>query len=188
MIRALIAVPVILSAPVMAEQCVLQERTVTQHLVTIEERTPVRRDVVPMPNGQRKCIVDFRVRIGNSWHSAMGEHAWDGQAPSSEACATAVARAESQVRERVGRSQSSAERILVCKDRPELKELASSVVGTVGDAGQFRVHPQYHQRFWYNGAQCRWFVEPAFTGTAIHTYQGIVCDLGQNRWVVVDKF
>lgn len=179
-----------LMAPVaaMSEQCVLQERTVTQHRAEITERTTVRRDVVPMPGGGRKCIVDFRVRIGTQWHTAFGEYAWDGNRGSHEACGVAVQRAEDAVRERVGRGTSVSERVVVCKDRPELQELRSSTLGTVGNSGQFRHHPEHAARFWHNGAQCRWFLEPAFTGQDIRNFQGIICELGRDQWVVVDKF
>lgn len=176
------------TVPVLAEQCVLQERMITQHQVTIDERTDIRRDVVPLPGGGRKCIVDFRVRIGANWHTALGEQIWDGHRPWAEACAIAVARAEDAVRERVGRTRSASERVLVCKDRPELRELQTAAVGTVGNVGQFRPHPEHVDRFWHNGTQCRWFVESAFTGSAIRTFQGIVCEIGRNQWVVVDKF
>jgi len=171
-----------------ASECVLQERTVSQHRADIQERTAVRRDVVPMPAGGRKCIVDFRVRIGSQWHTAFGEYAWDGNRSSAEACGVAAQRAEDAVLERVGGGTAVTERVVVCKDRPELQELKASVVGTVGNAGQFRQHPEHAARFWHNGAQCRWFVEPVFVGHTIRNFQGIICELGRDQWVVVDKF
>lgn len=170
------------------DNCVLQERTVTRSQVQIVERTSIRRDIVPAVNGERKCVVDFRVRIGTNWHTAYGEYTWPGDRSAAEACAVAVSKAETEVQERVGRSQSTSERILVCKDRPDLSLIANTEPGTVGNAGQFRPHPTYPNRFWHNGAQCRWFVEPKFNGRDIHNYQGIVCEVQSDRWVVVDKF
>jgi hypothetical protein len=177
-----------LSTMALAEDCVLQERTVTQHKVHIAERTSIRRDIVPMPDGGRKCMVDFRVRVGSQWYTAFGEYAWDGNRGSHEACTVAVQRAEDSVRERVGSGSTASERVMVCKDRPELRELRSTVIGTVGNAGQFRPHPTNSKKFWHNGAQCRWFIEPAFTGSDIRNFQGIACELGRDQWVVVDKF
>lgn len=177
--------------PVMAsanDQCVLQDRVVSRSEVVIAERTPVRRDVVTMPNGNKKCIVDFKVRVGADWHTAFGEYEWPGDRSSADACGIAAQRGEDLVRQRVGRSQTASEKILVCKDRPELTTLRNTTVGTVGDAGQFRPHPQYLHRFWHNGAQCRWFIEPAFTGRDIQTFQGIVCEVQSGKWIVVDKF
>lgn len=170
------------------DNCVLQERSVSRAQVTILERSTVRRDIVPAAGSGRKCMVDFRVRIGANWHTAFGEHIWDGNQSSAEACAIAVDRAESAVRDRVGQAQTVTERTLVCKDRPELMTLKNTLVGQVGDAGQFRPHPDRPNRFWHNGAQCRWFVEPTFTNRNIHNFQGIVCEVQPDRWVVVDKF
>lgn len=170
------------------EQCVIQERVVTKTDTTVAERGQIRRDIVPTTNGGRRCIVDFRARVGKEWHTVFGEHTWDGVRPAEEACAMAVKTAEDNLRERLGRTVSIAERILVCKDRPELQSLKNTRPGHVGDAGQFRMHPQYPERFYHNGAQCRWFIEPAFNGRDIQTYQGVVCEVQPNRWVVVDKF
>lgn len=171
-----------------ADNCVLQDRTVSQSQVYIQERSPVRQSVVPVPNGLKKCIVDFRVRIGADWHTAFGEHTWMGDRPSAEACAIAVARAEDAVRQRVGRSQTISEKILVCKDEPALTTLRNTVVGTVGNIAQFRPHPDYPNRFYHNGAQCRWFVDVAFTGRDVRSFQGIICEMQDQLWVVVDKF
>ena len=171
-----------------AENCVLQERTVIQNQVTVQERSPIRKSVVVTPNGAKKCIVDFRVRIGPDWHSAFGEHAWSGSRPDAEACAVAVTQAEDAVTQRVGQSRTASEKILVCKDEPLLTSLKNTMVGTMGDIAQFRPHPNYPNRFYHNGAQCRWFVDLAFTGRDIRTFQGIICEIQEKLWVVVDKF
>lgn len=174
--------------PMMVQaECVMQEKTVSQSTAVIDERTPIRQDVVPFGTG-KKCIVDFRVKIANKWHTAFGEYQWDGNIGSQHACAIAVSRAEDQVRDRVGRSQTSSERILVCKDSPQLQEFANSTVGSTGDIGQFRIHPNYPNKFWYQGTQCRWFLDTVFTGQDIRNMQGIVCQLDARKWVVVDKF
>lgn len=182
------ALPILVCTSISSAECVLQESIVTQHKAEIQERTSVRRDVVSMPDGMRKCIVDFRVRIHNKWYSAFGEYSWDGNRGSHEMCARAVKRAEDSVKERIGSGSSTTERLLICKDRPELNELKSSTIGTVGNNSQFRIHPEYPMRFWHNGAQCRWFLESQFTGKDIAQFQGVVCQVGKDQWVVVDKF
>lgn len=171
-----------------ADNCVLQDRTVSRSAVQIQERSPIRRDVVPYFDNQKRCVVDFRVRIGPNWHTAFGEHTWPGDRPADEACAIAVARAEDSVRERVGKSQTLSEKILVCKDEPKLATLRSAQIGTVGDLGQFRPHPEMTGRFYHNGTQCKWFIDSAFTGRDVRTFQGIICQVQSDQWVVVDKF
>ena len=171
-----------------ADNCVLQDRTVSRSSVQIEERSAIRRDVVPDFNNQKRCVVDFRVRIGANWHTAFGEYTWPGDRPADQACAIAVSRAEDSVRQRVGRSQTTSEKILVCKDEPKLNTLRSAQIGTVGDLGQFRPHPELTGRFYHNGAQCKWFIDSAFTGRDVRTFQGIICQIQPDQWVVVDKF
>lgn len=166
----------------------VQERAVTRMEVLIAERSAIRRDVIPYFDRQRKCIVDFKVRVGRDWYVAYGEHTWDGHRPDAEACAIAVAKAEDSVRERVSHAQSISERIVICKDQPALTTIRGSQIGNVGDRGQFRPHPARPERFFYNGTQCAWFIEPQFTGERIHNFQGIVCELHDSKWVVVDRF
>jgi hypothetical protein len=186
--KHLAATVMLVPALALADTCVLTDRSVSQTQVTIQERSAVRRDVVPHPNNHLRCIVSFRVRINNAWHNAHGEYIWGGDRPSSEACAIAADRAESDVRDRIGRSQVLSERIMVCNDRPELRLLRQSLPGTEGNNAQFRPHPNFPNRFYHNGAECRWFVEPRFTGRDLRTYEGVVCEVGPDEWVVVDKF
>ena len=176
-----------LAVPVGAT-CVLQDRTVVRSEVIIEERSDIRRDVVPYFEGQRKCSVSFRVRIGPEWHAALGEHVWSGDVPAGQACAVAVSRAEDEVRSRVGRSRSVGEKILICQDDDRLRTLPTTQIGTVADLHQFRPHPDRPRSFHHNGTICRWFLDSTFTGRDVRTYQGIVCQIQDRKWVVVDKF
>lgn len=173
---------------VLADTCVLRDRTVSRNQVEIQERSAVRRDVVRVNRDQLKCVVDFRVRINGAWHTAHGEYTWGGDRPSSEACAVAADRAESDVRDRVAGQKVTTERTLVCNDRPELQLLRDSLPGAQGNNAQFRPHPNFPDRFYHNGAQCRWFVEPRFHYQDIRTFQGIVCEVAPDQWVVVDRF
>lgn len=186
--KSIVALFFVPSLVLAGEQCVIQERTVSQSQVKILERSAVRYDVVPTTNSNKKCIVDFRVRIGSSWHTAFGEYAWPGDSPENEACAIAVSRAEDLVRQRVGKSNTASERTLVCKDRSELNSLRDTRIGTVGDVSQFRPHPEYAERFWHNQAQCKWFIESTFTGRDMRAFQGVICEVQPSKWVVVDKF
>lgn len=172
----------------LADQCVLQDKTVSRGTVTIAERADIKSEVVPSINGKRKCMVNFRARIGADWHSAFGEHEWDGARPREEACAVALKRAEDSVRDRVGRSQVISEKVLICNDNPDLNTLRQTNPGTMGNLSQFRPHPDYPREFWHNGAPCRFFLDSTYTGTDIQTFQGVICKVHDSKWVVVDKF
>jgi hypothetical protein len=177
-------------APVMAlaQQCVLQEKTVSRVAVVIAERSDVRAEVVPGFSGGRKCMVNFRARIGADWHTAFGEYEWPGDRPRDEACAVALKRAEDSVRERVGRSQVMSEKALICRDNPDLDTMRSTNPGTVGELAQFRPHPDRPREFWHNGSPCRYFLDSTYVRNDIRTFEGVICKVHDSKWVVVDKF
>jgi hypothetical protein len=167
--------------------CVLQDKTVSQSSAVISERTQLSATVVPDPIGKR-CLVTFRARVGATWYTANGEYAWPGDTPRDSACAVAVKRAEDSVRDQVASSRVISEKILVCRDDPTLDTIRQTNPGTVGELAQFRPHPDYPREFWHNGTQCRWFLDTGFTGKTVRTWQGIICQIHDSKWVVVDKF
>lgn len=167
--------------------CVLQDKTVSQSSAVIAERTQLTATVVPDPVGKR-CLVTFRARVGAAWYTANGEYAWPGDTPRDSACAVAVKRAEDSVREQVAASRVISEKILVCRDDPTLDTIRQTNPGTVGELSQFRPHPDYPHSFWYNGTRCRWFLDSGYTGKTVRTWQGIICEIHDSKWVVVDKF
>ena len=68
-------------------ECVLQDRTVTSHSIVIQERSGLRQTVVVPPEGGKRCIVNFRARVGSAWYTATGQYDWAGDRPANEACA-----------------------------------------------------------------------------------------------------
>ena len=84
--------------PVVAHaECVLQDRTVSASTARIEERSGIKQNVVRLPTGESRCIVNFQARIGTEWYMASGHYDWPGDRPAGEACAVAAARAEDSV-------------------------------------------------------------------------------------------
>lgn len=174
--------------PILAvADCVLQDRTVTSHAIVIQERSGITQTVVPSPEGKR-CIVNFRARVGATWYSATGQYDWPGDRPASEACAVAAARADDSVHSQTVSQHVRSEKVMVCNDREDTATLRSTSPGTVAQLHQFRPHPDYPNGFWHNGTQCRMFLDSAWNGRDIYTYQGVICQIQNNRWVVVDKY
>lgn len=168
--------------------CVLQDRTVTRTSLTVVERSEIRPEVFVLSNGSRRCSVAFKARVGNEWHSAYGEYEWPGDRPQAEACGVAVKRADDMVLQRVGDTQITNDKLLVCRDQPDFATISSTQKGTTGELHQFRPHPDYPNRFWHNGAQCKMFLDSQFNGHDVHTYQGVICQIQGGKWIVVDKF
>ena len=54
---------------VWADNCVLQDRTVTQGSVVIQERSKIEVEVFALTNGLKRCQVTFRARVGAEWRA-----------------------------------------------------------------------------------------------------------------------
>lgn len=171
-----------------SDQCVIQQRTVSQGEVEIQERSEVRREITPLPSGQWRCQVSFRARIGAVWHTAFGEYDWPGDRSQQEACGVAVKTATDLLRQRVGKTKVITDQVVVCRDQPDLITLKDIKPGTVAMLHQFRPHPDYPNAFWHQGTQCRWFLDSQYRNSDIYTFQGIICQVQNGGWAVLDKF
>ena len=171
-----------------SDGCIMQEKTVNQKRAVITERSEITRSVLAGANGDRRCTVDFRVKIGNDWHQAHGDISWDGQRPSNEACAAAVLQAEREVEDRISKRSVISESTLICRDDPDRARLKTANPGTVAALDQYRPHPDYPKPFYHNGTQCRYFLENGYANNDVRRYTGVICELQDKKWVVVDRF
>jgi len=171
-----------------ADDCVLQQTSTTHTTAVIAERTKIKSAVVPFTSGQKKCIVNFKARIGNTWYPAFGEYVWDGTQSSTQACGAAVTQAESSLIQRVNPTGLISEQVLICSENPEQEELMNTNVGSVVNVAELRPNPDRPEPFMYKGTTCRWFVDTVFFAKEVRNFQGIACSAGNDNWIVVDKF
>ena len=179
----------LLMIPVLAHaECVLQDRTVSTSTERIEERSGIKQNVVRMPSGESRCLVNFQARIGTVWYMASGHYDWPGDRPAGEACAVAATRAEDFALSSAAPKNVRSEKVMICSDQPDNRILREAQIGTQAELHQFRSHSSYPDRFWHNGAQCRWFLDSGWNGRDVQTMHGVICQLSNQKWVVVDKF
>ena len=171
-----------------SQECVYQSRTVTNNNLEVSERSNITRDIIDVENGNRKCIVNFSIRVGNEWHMASGEWEWSGSRPHQEACAKAIQVAEQEAIERIADREVTNQQVLICNDDERFSRIENISVGTVGSIEQFWPHPEFDKPFYHEGTRCRWIVGSRFTGDNIKRHDGIICEVSQEKWVVVDKF
>lgn len=180
----------VLAIPVLAHaECIMTDRVTSAATVQIQERSGLKKDIVPSPNlGYRRCIVSFRARINHEWHTAVGFYDWPGNTSDDQGCAVAQSRAEVSVRTQVAPVGVRSESTMVCTDRPNLNTMRRVQVGTRAELHQFRPHPEYTREFWHNGTRCRWFMDTEWQHNDVQSRQGVICRLDATNWVVVDKF
>jgi len=188
-IRQTAIIALLLPASVWAQECVIQQKTVTnQTAVIIKQINEIKRDVIPWGTNQKKCIVNFKALVDDRWHMASGEYIWDGDQPVSEACGVAVARAKKDLTQTVKPANIVNEDVVICRDDTNQTDIRVTQVGNLVDIAQLKPHPDYPNKFYHNGAECRWFLDIGWTGKDIRQYRGIACKLEAGKWVVVDKF
>lgn len=184
--KCIVSITIILLSNTSYAECVLQEKVHSKSIGTIQERGTITRNVVPYDSHRKKCLVNYKARIGNEWHVTFGEYVYS-DLPSSTACGYAVKQADKNLIAKISASSSTIEHDLVCNDDEKLQTIRKSTVGTIARKDQYRPHPSYTNEFYDNGHTCRWFVDTQYEG-GMKTYEGIICQLQGDQWVVVDKF
>jgi|694.fasta_scaffold149044_5 hypothetical protein len=169
-------------------ECVLQSNTMSQANIQIQERSGFSQNIIRMPNGTQRCQVAFRAKIKNEWHTALGHYDIEPGADTTKICTMAQQLAETGLVSRLATKNVASDAVLTCRDQPDLATLRDTQVGTVGQIHQFRPHPNYPRRFTHNGTQCQMFVDPVLSARDVKIWQGVICNLQDSKWVVVDKF
>lgn len=182
---------ILVALPLTAQAtCVIVDRTAVDSTAEIRQRSGLQTRTLPAPGltGWSRCEVVFHAQIGDRWYLTQGHYDWPGDRPAAEACGIAQTRADAQARVLAGPSTIATHQTMICSDHPSAQQVQSAQIGQTAALHQFQPHPNFPQEFWHNGSRCRWFVEPHFRARDIHHYQGVICQLRQEAWVVVDKF
>jgi hypothetical protein len=182
-----LALSLALAVPVAAvAECRMVDQTLTRSEVRISQRTaPVRTVTETAP---RQCHVRFRILVDGVWHDAHGSQTWQEGQTVQQACGEAALRAERAAVDRIGRSRVTNQSLMVCDDDERFRTVRRAEVGTVARLDQYRPHPEFPRAFIHNGTQCRWFLESGMSGSDVRTWQGIICEVQDGRWAVVDRF
>ena len=182
-----LALALALTVPVVASaECRMIDQTLTRSEVRISQRTaPVRTVTETHP---RQCHVRFRILVEGNWYDAHGSQTWRDDQTVQQACGEAAIRAEREAIDRIGRSRVTNQSLMVCDDDNRFRTLRRAEVGTVAHLDQYRPHPEFPRAFQHNGTQCRWFLESGMAGSDVRTWQGIICEVQDGRWAVVDRF
>ena len=182
--------PILFFVPslLLAQECRLIDKTTSKNVATIERRTEVMRFILTHPtDGTKLCQVRFDLKINGEWHRARHETDWENHKTIEQACGRAVQQAERNVLDSVAKREVYTETLLVCND--DLDHIRRQVpLGTVAQLSSFKSHPDYPNDFVHNGATCRWFIETEYKRNQIYNAQGVICNLKNNHWVVVDRF
>jgi len=169
-------------------ECYVRSAVTNQTRISITEIADVDNFVVPVSPTQNKCIVNFRALVDGRWITAEGERVGPKSMPKADLCRGAMDSGRVQILSQANGGRMNIEQNTVCDDRPVIK------VRTVQRGERVREsevlpHPNFPKPFVYRTATCRWFIEPeVHPGRDLLQRQGIICQLHDAEWQVVDKW
>jgi hypothetical protein len=169
-----------------AAECLLAERSQVQAVGRVDQIQDLKVTVIALRDQSRRCTVNFRAKINGVWSPGFGEYTWRTDMPDEIACNNALERAKTNLIELTGNQRITSEKHLQCDEGSD--PIKTIRVGQTVAENSWTPHPKKVGSFWYQGAECRWFVETDVMGRDLYQWQGIVCRVRQGEWVVVDKF
>ena len=168
--------------------CYVRSAMTTQTKMSITAVADVDPFVVPVSPTQNKCIVNFRAQVDGRWITAEGEQVGPKTVPESELCAQAVDQGRVQILSRANGGKINVEQNMVCNDRPAI-QVKTVQRGERVKESEVLPHPNFPRPFSYRTSTCRWFIEPEVRpGRDLLQRQGIICQLHDSEWQVVDKW
>jgi hypothetical protein len=150
--------------------------------------TDLQKMVVPDSVG-KKCVVQYRVHIGDEWHTAEGNGTGKDEA---SACVKAMDISRGHVLAEVEPSNITSDSQMVCTDMPDIR-VRSVRIGELIWESETDMHRNEQERkyFDYKQTKCRMFTERNVKDRNFYTYQGIICKADStpnSKWQVVDKY
>ena len=150
--------------------------------------TDLQKLVVPDVVG-KKCVLRYRVYVGNQWQTAEGTGTGANEAT---ACSIAMDVGNGRVLSEVEPSTVRADTQMVCSDLPDIRVRPVRVGETVWESEtDLHGNPQERKYFEYKHAKCRWFQERNPKDGNMITYLGIMCQADGRpnaKWRILDKF
>lgn len=173
-----------------AQDCLLTEKTVSKNRWAVEDVRNVHTELGEWKQGFQTCTATLEGTVNGIWGKGKGVYTWDGNSSPQAACSAAVELAKKDLLETKRYSTISSESTVICKERPQqdMPALNTKIGQIINNPNTLRKHPTFPNMFYYNGQSCRWFIETGWNGKDINQLNGIVCNMSQQKWIVVDKF
>jgi hypothetical protein len=185
--NVIIAGLILASTPAIAD-CYMRSNIKLTRQVINAGPTDIQRLVVN-DGANKKCMVQYRVHIGDEWHTAEGVGQAKEEGP---ACAQAMDVGQGRVLNEVEPSKITSESDMVCNDLPEIRVRAVRIGEVIWESEtDMHRHEQERQYFDYKQTRCRMFTERNAKDRNLYTYQGIICKADTNplgKWRVIDKY
>jgi hypothetical protein len=170
-------------------ECYTRSSTVAENDAKIEKIADVQNMFVKLKSGQMRCTSTFRVLIKGNWFNAEGQAIVQPDVAEAQACARAQNNGRVTLLQAVSKKSMTVQEEMVCTDQDLPKTRNSVKIGDVVKESEVQPDPLWPEaRKLRDGNTCRRFVEADLKGVDMQRSKGVICQISENAWKVVDKY
>ena len=170
-------------------ECYTRSSTVAENDAKIDKIADVQNMFVQLKSGQMRCTSTFRVLIKGTWHTAEGQAIVQADVAEAQACARAQNNGRISLLQSVSKKSITVQEEMVCTDQDLPKTRNSVKIGDVVKESEVHPDPAWPTaRKLADGNTCRRFVESDISGVEMRRTKGVICQISDNAWKVVDKY
>ena len=187
--KKLIIAAAIASTGLANAECYMRSSTLAESDAKIEKIADVQNMFVRLKSGQMRCTSTFRVLIKGTWHDAEGQAVVQPDVAEAQACARAQNNGRVTLLQSVSKKTMTVQQEMVCTDQELPKTRNSVKIGDVVKESEVHPDPAWPEaRKLRDGNVCRRFVESDLSGVEMRRTKGVICQVSENSWKVVDKY
>jgi hypothetical protein len=187
--KKLIIAAAIASASLANAECYMRSSTLAESDAKIEKIADIQNMFVKLKSGQMRCTSTFRVLIKGTWHDAEGQAIVQSDVAEAQACARAQNNGRVTLLQAVSKRSMTVQQEMVCTDQELPKTRNSVKIGDVVKESEVHPDPAWPEtRKLRDGNVCRRFVESDLSGVDMRRSKGVICQVSENAWKVVDKY
>lgn len=188
--RYLVALIFGLTVTSVSAECLMRSSIVLSRQAITGSPTDVQRMVVPDAQGH-KCIVRYRVYLGDTWRTVEGVGTGDSE---DRACQQAMDTKNGFILSESEPTKVQGDSQIVCSDMPVIRIRPVKRGETIWESEtDMHSHPRERANpyFVLKHAKCRKFIERTNKHQNLIIYQGIICQKDtspMSKWIVIDKY
>jgi hypothetical protein len=169
-------------------ECYVRSSTLTESRDAIEKIADAQNTFVRLSSGQMRCTSTFRVLIKGAWHTAEGQAIVSPDTTEAQACARAQNSGKVTILQQVSGKSLTVQEEMICTDQQLPKTRTVRVGDLIGESEVVPDPAWPNSKRMRDGNVCRRFVEADLSGIDMRRSKGIICQVSETAWKVVDKY
>jgi hypothetical protein len=187
-LKSFIIATAICAAGMAQAECYVRSSTLTESRDAIEKIADAQNTFVRLSSGQMRCTSTFRVLIKGAWHTAEGQAIVSADTTEAQACARAQNSGKVTILQQVSGKRLTVQEEMICTDQ-QLPKTRTVLVGDLIGESEVVPDPAWpNTKRMRDGNVCRRFVEDNLQGIDMRRSKGIICQVSDTAWKVVDKW